>query len=119
MGPRHSKTCLLAYTDSKGPYQLVHFQSDLYCPLTETLDTTECMSGEQIPRYVAHVRVNLNLHILQIFEGTFCLMDHICKCKYGIIQTYTLQPLYNTVHYNIVLDITRFKDGSQKCILLY
>ena len=28
----------------------------------------------------------------------------------------TLQPLYNTVHYNTVLDITRFKDGSQKCI---
>ena len=29
---------------------------------------------------------------------------------------YTLQPLYNTIHYNTVLDITRFKDGSQKCI---
>ena len=29
---------------------------------------------------------------------------------------YTLQPLYNTVHYNTVLDITQFKDGSQKCI---
>ena len=29
---------------------------------------------------------------------------------------YTLQPLYNTVRYNTVLDITRFKDGSQKCI---
>ena len=27
-----------------------------------------------------------------------------------------LQPLYNTVCYNTVLDITRFKDGSQKCI---
>ena len=29
---------------------------------------------------------------------------------------YTPQPLYNTVHYNTFLDITRFKDGSQKCI---
>ena len=28
----------------------------------------------------------------------------------------TLKPLYNTVRYNMVLDITRFKDGSQKCI---
>ena len=28
----------------------------------------------------------------------------------------TLQPLYNTVRYNMVLDITRFKDGSQKCL---
>ena len=31
----------------------------------------------------------------------------------------TLQPLYNTVHYNTVLDITRFKDGSQKMHRLY
>ena len=28
----------------------------------------------------------------------------------------TLQPLYNTVRYNTVLDITQFKNGSQKCI---
>ena len=28
----------------------------------------------------------------------------------------TLQPIYNTVRYNTVLHITRFKDGSQKCI---
>ena len=27
----------------------------------------------------------------------------------------TLQPLYNTVCYNMILDITQFKDGSQKC----
>ena len=31
-------------------------------------------------------------------------------------KLYTLQPLYNTIPYNTVLDITRFKDGSQKCI---
>ena len=29
---------------------------------------------------------------------------------------YTLQPLYDTVRDNTVLDITQFKDGSQKCI---
>ena len=28
----------------------------------------------------------------------------------------TLQPLYNTVHYNMVLDTKQFKDGSQKYI---
>ena len=33
----------------------------------------------------------------------------------NIVQC-TLQPLYNTVRYNTVFDITRFKDGSQKCI---
>ena len=27
-----------------------------------------------------------------------------------------LQPLYNTVRYNTVLDITQVKDGSQQCI---
>ena len=31
-------------------------------------------------------------------------------------NTATLQPLYNTVRYNTALDITRCKDGSQKCI---
>ena len=36
------------------------------------------------------------------------------KSRYN--QVNTLQPLYNTVRYNTVLDITRFKDGSQKCI---
>ena len=28
----------------------------------------------------------------------------------------TPRPLYNTVRYNTVLTISRFKDGSQKCI---
>ena len=32
------------------------------------------------------------------------------------LHSYTLQPLYNTVCYNTVLDITRLRDGSQKCI---
>ena len=31
-------------------------------------------------------------------------------------QSATLQPLYNTVRYNTILDITQFKDGPQKCI---
>ena len=35
---------------------------------------------------------------------------------YFSMKWYTLQPLYNTVCYNTVLDITWFKDGSQKCI---
>ena len=35
---------------------------------------------------------------------------------FHILPRYTLQPLYNMVHYNMSLDITRFKDGSQKYI---
>ena len=34
----------------------------------------------------------------------------------SVSYTYTLQPLYNMVRYNTVLDLTRFKDGFQKCI---
>ena len=34
----------------------------------------------------------------------------------GQVAVSTLQPVYNMVRYNMVLDITRFKDGSQKCI---
>ena len=36
-----------------------------------------------------------------------------CSCR---SSPSTLQPLYNKVRYNTVLDITLFKDGSQKCI---
>ena len=36
--------------------------------------------------------------------------------RLGLCCLYTLQPLYNTVRYKMILDITRFKDGSQKCI---
>ena len=49
-------------------------------------------------------------------------IQQIVTTKYGDIFHHknvfcsTLQPLYNTVHYNMDLDITRFKDGSQKCI---
>ena len=37
--------------------------------------------------------------------------------KFGFSKVQgTPQPVYNTVCYNMVLDITQFKDGSQKCI---
>ena len=35
----------------------------------------------------------------------------ISQCT--VVHADTLQPLYNTVHYNTVLDITRFKARSQ------
>ena len=44
-----------------------------------------------------------------------CSLLKKAMCRFPCIVR-TLQPLYNTVHYNSVLDITRFKDGSQKCI---
>ena len=51
-GPRRAKTCLWDYADSKGPDQPAHLQSNqgLYYPLTELLDTAECMTRVQRPR---------------------------------------------------------------------
>ena len=50
-------------------------QSDhgFHCPLTESLDTTECMNGEQRPGYFTHVQDDLNLRILHMSKSTFTL----------------------------------------------
>ena len=40
----------------------------------------------------------------------------IMTTRQGAIHASTPKPLSNTVRYNIVLDTTQFKDGSQKCI---
>ena len=60
-------------------------QSDqgLHCPLTESLDTTECMNGEQRHGwYFAHAQDDLKLRILCMFEDLFRLTWPIClSCK--------------------------------------
>ena len=51
-------------------------QSDqgLHCMLTESLDTTECMDGEQdLPGTCVYAQDDLNLSILCMLEGTFSL----------------------------------------------
>ena len=50
------------------------------------------------------------------WAGTFHICWEIPFFSWLAQMQNTLQSLYNTVHYNTVLDITRFKDGSQKCI---
>ena len=55
-------------------------QSDqgLHCLLTESLDTTECMNGEQRPGcYFVLTQDDLNLHILCMIEGTFSLGPYV------------------------------------------
>ena len=42
-GPGHTKACQRAYADSESPDQGLHY------PLTESLDTTECMNVEHRP----------------------------------------------------------------------
>ena len=61
---------------------------------------------------------------LQICFISFCPVSYLENCfrfiSFGFSPfqsfPYTHQPLYNTISYNTVLYITRFKDGSQKCI---
>ena len=51
-------------------------QSDqgLHYQLTESLDITECINGEQKAGwYFAHVQDDLNLHIMRMFEDRFPL----------------------------------------------
>ena len=46
----------------------------LHSLLTESVDVTECMNGEQRPRWCfTHVRNDRNLCILCMYEGTFLL----------------------------------------------
>ena len=47
---------------AKGPDQGLH------CPLTELLDNTKCMNGEQRPYFDQD---DLGVHILLMFEGIF------------------------------------------------
>ena len=52
-------------------------QSDqgLCCQLTESMDTTECINGEQRSgRYFAQLQDDLNLQILCMFGGMFSLV---------------------------------------------
>ena len=51
-----------------------------------------------------------------IYQFSKSFLDNIMSIfeEYGAFNT--LQPLYNMVHYNTVLDITLFKNGPQKCI---
>ena len=69
-------------------------QSDqgLHCPLTESLDTTECMNREQSPRwYFAHAQDDLNLLIFASLKALYPLKRTIC---YFMLQTCRLKTRY-------------------------
>ena len=59
----------------------------LHCPLTESLDTTECMNGEQMPgSYFSHAQDDVNL---QNPRGPCVTTSHnnifaVDRCKTGI-----------------------------------
>ena len=71
----------------KAQIRLHNAQSDLglHCLLTESLDTTEYINGEQRPRwYLANAQDDLNLHILSLFKDSFSLdMAHLLLSMLG------------------------------------
>ena len=51
---------------------------------------------------------------LLVVSSSLCMHStEALTCTEMILGTHTLQPLYNTAGYNTVLDIRRFKVGSQ------
>ena len=58
----------------------------LHILLTESLDTTECMNGKLSPRwYFVHAQDDLTLHVLCMFEGTFCSpIINVLKCHSSV-----------------------------------
>ena len=71
IGPRHAKTCLQAYADSKGPYQPVHLHSLIRPSLSTNRIIEYCRMNEWPVWYLAHTQVDLNWCILHMFKGTF------------------------------------------------
>ena len=71
---RNVSSCLCGQQKPRAACASAQSHQDLHCPLTESLDTTEYMNGEQrTGRYFAHMQYDLNLRILCMFEGTFSL----------------------------------------------
>ena len=60
----------------------------------------------------------LNRGPMTIFKDKLLTMTYCDEAEdYAVPKEPTThQPLYNTVCYNTILDITRFNNGSQKCI---
>ena len=57
----------------------------------------------------------MKMPFLYLFAEKFSCSAMISRKEYATVNNlrFTLQPLYNTVHYNTVLDITQFKDGPK------
>ena len=93
--------------------QTAKAQISLCCPLTESLDTTECINGEQRLRwYFAHAQDDLHLCSLRMLE-TFPLdAAHIILERMKAIddmQSEKKQDPYSCVSLDMVL--TRFRIG--------
>ena len=86
MGRAMKKTCLQVYADSEAQINL-HIRTVWSgdCPLAESLDTTECMNGEQTPGlYLTHAQDDANgwetLDPNDVCIDKFCQLECIIKC---------------------------------------
>ena len=72
-GPRENVT-LCGQQSPRSACAFAQSDQGLHSPLTESLDTAECMNEEQRPEwYVVHAQDFLNLRILCTFGGTLSL----------------------------------------------
>ena len=96
---RLKSACASMQSDQSSLYARRNFISvsiHIMCPVKILIRLRECAGWSESL---------LGTHIQRYIFG--CCGSHVLT---------TLQPLYNTARYNMVMDITRIKDGSQKCI---
>ena len=100
-----NKESLVPVTDLHGHNYCmagVNKSASIFCP----------QSLEKITEYKRIKKMSIK------FIFAFVVVVLICGRlqQFRIFNSSTLQPLYNMICYNMVLDITQFKVGSQKCI---
>ena len=112
---RSSKRHSLSYYTRAAPCENGHprcLNQGLHYPLTESLDTTECINGEQRPGwYFAHVQDDLNVGILRIFEGLVSL--EVLYIMFKGIDTVTGRQLYQRCFCPILKRWVLKKDREQ------
>ena len=128
--PRHAKSVFLPMRTARPRLACASAQSDqgFHCPpLTESLDTTESINGEQrLGWYCAHVQDNLNLCILRKSEGTFSLDaanlangNNANKAPTPLLTLYMLQ-FFSDLGLRVVSDIIHTcTHGVQKMFFFY
>ena len=99
-GPRHAKNVSSDMCGQRRPRSAcasAQSDQDLCCPLTDSLDTTECIPGEEMPWWdFAHVQDDVYPHILRMLEGTFSLntahIDSTHKLNWAFIARLCIRP---------------------------
>ena len=76
------------YVDNEGPDKSTRTDLGLRFPLTESLNTTDCMNEEKMPGwYFAHAQDDLNLPFCACPKLFFALRKHAYSNILKILQT--------------------------------